>query len=187
MKWFRWSYASFYLLWLQLSRHPSPICSELEERVVEQDLYGILNVTASASTAEIKKSFRKLAQRYHPDKASADRAKESEERFRSIADAYEVLSNDKDRREYDQRRLLYYSNNRHDGMDDSILYHHYREGMGKPDYANDHDSMRDMYLEMLMNHQFMHEFHDHQTFFRPRLSIIGPVLASGQVIHTTPY
>jgi len=153
---------------------------------VEQDLYGILNVTASASTAEIKKSFRKLAQRYHPDKASVDRAKESEERFRSIADAYEVLSNDKDRREYDQRRLLYYSNNRHDGMDDS-MYHHYREGMGKPDYANDHDSMRDMYLEMLMNHQFMHEFHDHQTFFRPRLSIIGPVLASGQVIHTTPY
>lgn len=187
MKWCRWGYVSFYILWLQLSSQPSPTHSELEERIVEQDLYGILNVTASASTAEIKKSFRKLAQRYHPDKAGADRAKESEERFRSIADAYEVLSNDRDRREYDQRRLLQYGNSRHDGMEDS-MYHHHREGMDKSHYANDHDSMRDMYLELLMHHHHHHQFmpdHDHH-FFRPRLSlsIIGPVLASGQVMHT---
>jgi len=153
------------MLWLLLC-HP-PTRSELEQRVVEQDLYSILNVTETATTVEIKKSFRKLAQKYHPDKAGADRAKESEERFRSIADAYEVLSNDRDRREYDQRRLMHYSNtgSRHPGMEDEM----------EPHYAYDHESMRDMYLELLMN---KHSFHDNQ-FFQP--SII-PFIASGQVI-----
>lgn len=63
------------------------------------DYYEILGVSPEASTDEIKKSFRTLALRHHPDKNR--NSDESKVRFMSIVEAYEVLSDDQARRNYD--------------------------------------------------------------------------------------
>jgi len=64
-----------------------------------KDYYKILGVSRSASDDEIKKAYRKLALKFHPDK---NKAKDAEERFKAIAEAYEVLSDKKKRDVYDQ-------------------------------------------------------------------------------------
>lgn len=66
----------------------------------KRDFYEILEVPKSASTEEIKKAYRKKAIQYHPDKNKGD--KESEEKFKEAAEAYEVLSDDNKRARYDQ-------------------------------------------------------------------------------------
>ena len=66
----------------------------------KRDFYEILGVDKSASAAEIKKAYRKLAIKYHPDKNPDD--KEAEEKFKEAAEAYEVLSDDNKRARYDQ-------------------------------------------------------------------------------------
>ncbi len=63
------------------------------------DYYTILGVEKSASDNEIKKIYRKLAMKYHPDKTKGDKA--SEEKFKKISEAYAVLSDPKKRKEYD--------------------------------------------------------------------------------------
>lgn len=63
---------------------------------MQKDYYQILNIDKKASTEEIKKAFRKLAHKYHPDKGTGDEAK-----FKEISEAYGVLSNEKKRQEYD--------------------------------------------------------------------------------------
>jgi curved DNA-binding protein len=65
-----------------------------------QDYYQTLGVKRDAGDAEIKKAFRKLAQKYHPDKNPGD--KEAERRFKEINEAYGVLSDAEKRRNYDQ-------------------------------------------------------------------------------------
>ncbi|ROT80429.1 dnaJ-like subfamily B member 9 precursor [Penaeus vannamei] len=63
-----------------------------------KDYYEVLGIRRSASDREIKKAFRKLAVQYHPDKNKEPGA---EEKFREIAEAYEVLSDEDKKREYD--------------------------------------------------------------------------------------
>jgi len=63
-----------------------------------ESYYKVLGVDKNASKKDIKKSFRKLAVQYHPDKNDSPNA---EEKFRKIAEAYEVLSDDEKRRQYD--------------------------------------------------------------------------------------
>lgn len=65
-----------------------------------RDLYARLGVDRKASKAEIKRAYRRLAKKYHPD---IDRSREAHERFLSMKEAYEVLSNPLLRREYDER------------------------------------------------------------------------------------
>lgn len=65
-----------------------------------RDYYEILGVPRSASDAEIKKAFRKLAREYHPDVAKDK--KKSEEKFKEINEAYEVLSDPDKRKKYDE-------------------------------------------------------------------------------------
>jgi len=64
-----------------------------------KDYYKILGVKKSASKQEIKKAYRGLAMKYHPDKTKGDKA--SEERFKEVSEAYAVLSDDKKRGQYD--------------------------------------------------------------------------------------
>ena len=65
-----------------------------------KDYYKILGVGRSASQDEIKKAFRKLAVKYHPDKNPGNKA--AEEKFKEITEAYEVLGKEDSRRKYDE-------------------------------------------------------------------------------------
>jgi DnaJ-class molecular chaperone len=64
-----------------------------------KDYYAILGVARSATDDELKKAYRKLALKYHPDK---NKAKGAEEKFKEIGEAYDVLSDPKKRQIYDQ-------------------------------------------------------------------------------------
>ncbi len=66
-----------------------------------KDYYEILGVSRDATPDEIKKAFRNLAKKYHPD-ANPDNKAQAEEKFKEISEAYEVLSDDQKRRMYDQ-------------------------------------------------------------------------------------
>jgi molecular chaperone DnaJ len=68
--------------------------------LAKQDFYSILGVPRNSSQEEIKKTYRKLAMKYHPDKNPGN--KQAEEKFKSITEAYEILSDDKKRGAYDQ-------------------------------------------------------------------------------------
>jgi curved DNA-binding protein len=69
--------------------------------MAETDYYQILGVSRDASPDDIKKAYRKLALKYHPDKAKGDK-KVAEEKFKQLSEAYAVLSNPEKRKEYDQ-------------------------------------------------------------------------------------
>lgn len=68
--------------------------------MAKRDYYEVLGVGKSASAEEIKKAYRKLALKYHPDKNPGD--KEAEEKFKEAAEAYDVLSNPDKKSRYDQ-------------------------------------------------------------------------------------
>jgi molecular chaperone DnaJ len=68
--------------------------------VAQRDLYSVLGVDKKASPDEIKKAYRKLARKYHPDTNPGD--KQAEERFKEISAAYDVLSDPEKRKQYDR-------------------------------------------------------------------------------------
>jgi molecular chaperone DnaJ len=72
---------------------------------LEKDYYKTLGVSKNASADEIKQSYRKLARKYHPDANKGDSS--SEERFKEISEAHNVLSDEKRRKEYDEARSLF--------------------------------------------------------------------------------
>ncbi len=69
----------------------------------QKDYYKVLGVPESISADELKKVYRKLAVKYHPDKNPTN-AKQSEAKFKEISEAYYVLSDEKRRAQYDQMR-----------------------------------------------------------------------------------
>ncbi|WP_375504124.1 molecular chaperone DnaJ [uncultured Jatrophihabitans sp.] len=72
---------------------------------IEKDYYKALGVAKDASAADIKKTYRKLAQELHPDKNPGDAAAEG--RFKEVSEAYDVLSDPQKRKEYDEARTLF--------------------------------------------------------------------------------
>ena len=68
--------------------------------MAKRDYYDVLGLTKSASKDEIKKAYRKLALKFHPDKTKGD--KSSEEKFKEASEAYHILSDEKRKANYDQ-------------------------------------------------------------------------------------
>src|SRR6478736_867194 len=69
-----------------------------------RDYYQVLGVPASATQDEIKKAYRKLAAKHHPDKNPGD--KKADERFKEISEAHNVLGDATKRKQYDEMRRL---------------------------------------------------------------------------------
>merc|ERR1719491_398458 len=88
--------SSILLLILTFLHYISPSLSKMDDATY----YDTLNVPRSASLKEIKKAYRTLALRYHPDRNPGNE-EASAIKFRSISEAYEILSDEKKRREYD--------------------------------------------------------------------------------------
>jgi molecular chaperone DnaJ len=89
----------------------------------DKDYYGVLGVKKSASADDIRKAFRKLARKYHPDVNPGD--KSAEEKFKTLSEANDVLSDPKKRKIYDQ--LGFYSDNIDPATADA-----YARGGGQP-------------------------------------------------------
>jgi molecular chaperone DnaJ len=80
------------------------VADEVRREWFDKDYYAVLGVPKNASAAEIKKAYRKLAQKHHPD-ANAGNA-EAEERFKEISAAYDVLGDEEKRKSYDSVREM---------------------------------------------------------------------------------
>ena len=80
----------------------------------KRDYYEILNVSKAAPLDEIKKAYRTLAMKYHPDRVPPEQKKEAEEKFKEISEAYAVLSDTQKRSLYDQYG--------HSGIDQKYAY-----------------------------------------------------------------
>ncbi|GAA0968517.1 molecular chaperone DnaJ [Acrocarpospora macrocephala] len=72
---------------------------------LEKDYYAVLGVPKTATPDDIKKAYRKLARQYHPDANKGNT--ETEEKFKEVSEAYDVLSDTKRRKEYDEARTLF--------------------------------------------------------------------------------
>ena len=68
----------------------------------KRDYYEVLGISKSATADDIKKAYRNLALKYHPDRVSADKKKEAEEKFKEMSEAYEVLIDPPKKANYDQ-------------------------------------------------------------------------------------
>jgi molecular chaperone DnaJ len=93
----------------------------------KRDYYDVLGVKKDAKPDEIKKAYRRLAMKYHPDKNAGN--KEAEEKFKEISEAYEVLNDEQKRRQYDQYG--------HEGMKSTF-------GPGGFDFARDFTHVSDL-------------------------------------------
>ncbi|WP_434700668.1 DnaJ domain-containing protein [Trueperella pyogenes] len=71
---------------------------------MSKDFYAALGVKKDASEAEIKKAYNTYARKYHPDRNPGDKA--AEEKFKAASEAYQVLSNAEDRKQYDAIRSM---------------------------------------------------------------------------------
>ena len=70
-------------------------------RLTKRDYYEILGISRDASPEQIKKAYRRLAIKYHPDRNQGN-SKEAEEKFKEISEAYKILSDSEKRKIYDQ-------------------------------------------------------------------------------------
>ncbi|MBU0604953.1 MAG: DnaJ domain-containing protein, partial [Candidatus Omnitrophica bacterium] len=70
--------------------------------MAKRDYYEVLGLSKTANADDIKKAYRNLALKYHPDRVTPDKKKEAEEKFKEMSEAYEVLVDKEKRAGYDQ-------------------------------------------------------------------------------------
>ena len=104
--------------------------------MAKRDYYEVLGVEKNSSKDEIKKAYRKLAIRYHPDKNPGDAS--AEDSFKEATDAYEVLSNDQKRQAYDQFGFAGVEGMGAGGHDYSTVFHDFEDIFG--DFSSIFDS-----------------------------------------------
>lgn len=109
--------------------------------VSSKDYYEILGVSEKASLDEIKKAYRSLALKYHPDRATQTDKKAAEEKFKEISEAYYVLQDEKRRAEYDKFRRGGYSSqfSGAQGFDFEEILKHFTGFQGKTSRARKKD------------------------------------------------
>src|SRR5512143_1576687 len=90
--------------------------------MAKRDYYEVLGVAKNATEDDIKKAYRKLAMKHHPDRNQGDGAKASEEKFKEAKEAYEMLSDPQKRAAYDQHG--------HAGVDPNAGFQGGGEGFG---------------------------------------------------------
>ena len=83
----------------------------------KQDYYSVLGVAKASSNQEIKKAYKKLAMKYHPDKNPGDAV--SETKFKNAKEAYEILTDTDKRRKYDEFGHAGIENNGQGGFNDA--------------------------------------------------------------------
>ncbi|GAB6029915.1 DnaJ sub B member 9 [Chamberlinius hualienensis] len=110
-----------------------------------KDYYEILGVSRDATDRQIKKAFHKLATKYHPDK---NKEKTAEEKFREIAQAYEILSDSEKRKQYDRFGESAFNNNggaqqQPFSFDFNEFFKGFDEGFGNPHhFGNERNNFR---------------------------------------------
>ena len=107
----------------------------------KRDYYEVLGLSKSASADEIKKAYRNLALKYHPDRVTADKKKDAEEKFKEISEAYEVLTDPQKKETYDQYG--------HAGVDNS-----FREGGFTWQDFHHFDDLKDIFGEFDLSDLF---------------------------------
>src|SRR5438309_7148040 len=99
-----------------------------------KDYYKILGLQKAATPEEIKKSYRKLAVKYHPDKNPGN--KQAEEKFKEINEAYEVLSDNEKRKKYDEMGSNWNAYQQNQGSSGGFDWSQYSNGhQGEYTYA----------------------------------------------------
>ncbi|XP_054609241.1 dnaJ homolog subfamily B member 9-like [Dunckerocampus dactyliophorus] len=128
--------------------------------LAKRDYYDILGVPKDASERHIKKAFHKLALKYHPDR---NKGPDAEARFREIAEAYETLSDDKRRREYDQFGHGPSSGAGHGGSGGNYNFRQHYQSFNFDDIFKDFD----LFGQQQQQHFHSHHHQAHQKrFFR---------------------
>ena len=111
-----------------------------------KDYYGVLGVNKDASTNEIKKAYRKLAMKYHPDRNPDN--KQAEEKFKEINEAHEVLSDPEKRAKYDQLSNSYSSWQQAGGSPGSFRWEDlFGGGMGRRTTRVEYGNIGDIFGE----------------------------------------
>ena len=103
----------------------------------KRDYYDILGVAKNASDEDIKKAYRKLAMKHHPDRNQGDETKKSEEKFKEAKEAYEMLSDPQKRAAYDQYG--------HAGVDPSMAGAGFRGGPGAEGFGGFAEAFGDIF------------------------------------------
>ncbi len=113
-----------------------------------KNYYAILGVSKGASADEIKKAYRNLAKKYHPDKTKGD--KKLEEKFKEIAEAYEVLGNKENRKKYDELGANW-KNQQHQGGGSGFDYSQYYSKEGGQGFHQTYEGDPEMFSDFFNN------------------------------------
>ncbi|MGL4950931.1 MAG: DnaJ domain-containing protein, partial [Mycoplasma sp.] len=116
----------------------------------KRDYYKVLGVSKNATTDEIKKSFRKLAMTYHPDK---NKAADAEAKFKEINEAYEVLGDPAKRKTYDRFGHQGLNNNgfNSDNINPFDIFNEFFGGMGQGGFSGGFDQSAEDIFSMFGN------------------------------------